>query len=45
MIDHRNCELHAGERIGIIGANGVGKTTLIKTLIGDESYDSGSITR
>ena len=33
-----------GEKIGLIGANGTGKTTLIKILGGDVSPDEGSIT-
>ncbi len=32
-----------GDRIGIIGENGVGKTTLIKLLLGELSPDSGSV--
>ena len=31
------------DRIGFIGSNGVGKTTLLKILAGHEQYDSGSI--
>ncbi len=32
-----------GDRIGIIGPNGIGKTTLIKLLLGNIEPDSGSI--
>ena len=32
-----------GDRIGIVGPNGVGKTTLIKTILGIEPPDSGKV--
>jgi ATP-binding cassette subfamily F protein uup len=32
-----------GDRIGIVGPNGVGKTTLIKTILGIEPPDSGTV--
>ncbi len=32
-----------GDRIGLIGANGTGKTTLLKILLGELSPDSGSV--
>ena len=36
--------LPQGGIVGIIGPNGVGKTTLMKMIIGDEQPDSGSLT-
>lgn len=36
--------IESGERIGIFGANGVGKTTFLRTLLGLESPISGVIT-
>ena len=40
-----NLSLHvrAGDRIALIGPNGVGKSTLIKLIAGEESADSGDI--
>lgn len=35
--------LQAGDRIGIVGPNGVGKSTLLKMLAGDIPMDSGEI--
>ena len=36
--------LMRGDRIGIIGANGTGKTTLLRLLLGELAPDSGEIT-
>ncbi|MEM9371794.1 MAG: ABC-F family ATP-binding cassette domain-containing protein, partial [Pseudomonadota bacterium] len=32
-----------GERVALVGANGVGKTTLLRMLIGEEAPDSGTV--
>jgi len=32
-----------GERVAIIGPNGIGKTTLLRTLLGDIKADSGTV--
>ena len=36
-------EVNNGERIGLLGNNGTGKTTLFKMIAGEEPCDSGSI--
>ena len=42
-----NCsfQVNAGERVGVIGANGTGKTTLFKLLIGQAHPDQGQISK
>jgi ATP-binding cassette subfamily F protein uup len=35
----------AGERIGIVGRNGDGKTTLLRVMAGDESADEGRVSQ
>lgn len=36
-------QINTGDRLGVIGANGVGKTTLFRCIMGVESTDSGEI--
>ena len=37
-------QMNAGERLGLVGRNGHGKTTLFKLILGEEDVDSGEIT-
>jgi len=37
--------LNPGERVGLVGPNGCGKTTLLRILMGEEMPDSGTISR
>ena len=43
ILDHVNFEIFSGQKIGLIGPNGCGKTTFLKTLIGEEKIDEGKI--
>ncbi|WP_139891780.1 ABC-F family ATP-binding cassette domain-containing protein [Bacillus sp. D386] len=45
LIDRFSVILQKGDRIGILGANGSGKTTILRMLAGSESLTSGSIDR
>ena len=38
-----NLQIEAGERVAIIGPNGIGKTTLLRCLAGDLTADSGTV--
>ena len=38
-----NMMMEVGEKVAVIGTNGIGKSTLIKTLVGELTPDSGSI--
>lgn len=38
-----NFQLRRGEKVGLIGPNGVGKTTLVRCLLGFEKPDSGHV--
>ncbi len=44
LFKHAGFRLNAGEKLGLVGRNGHGKTTLLRLLVGEEEPDSGSIT-
>ncbi len=44
IIDGFTLRIQRGDRIGIVGANGTGKSTLIRMLTGETPPDSGKIT-
>ena len=43
LFEHVKMHVRAGDRIALIGDNGVGKSTLIKCLIGEEKPDGGTV--
>jgi ATP-binding cassette subfamily F protein 3 len=40
-----NIEVEEGDRVALIGKNGVGKTTLLKMLLGNTPSEKGTINR
>ena len=45
LLDSISLGVHEGERIGVVGLNGGGKTTLLEVLAGVEPPDSGRVSR
>ena len=39
-----NLQINPGEKVGLVGPNGTGKTTLFRMIIGEEKPDTGQIT-
>ncbi len=43
LFSHVSLNLRAGDRVALLGPNGIGKTTLLKCLVGEETPDAGFI--
>ena len=43
IFDDISCGIHNGDKIGIIGINGTGKSTLLKIIAGEEEADEGQV--
>ncbi|MGM0482228.1 MAG: ABC-F family ATPase [Pseudomonadota bacterium] len=43
VLNNLSAMIEVGEKVAILGANGVGKTTLLKSLVGQHTVDSGVI--
>lgn len=43
LLEDISFQIYRGERVGLIGANGIGKTTLFKMVLGELKYDEGNI--
>ena len=44
---YRNASLQIkpSEKIGLVGANGAGKTSIFRIIVGEEGYDSGTVSK
>jgi len=45
LLDHADLQLDAGERVGLIGRNGAGKSSMLKAIAGEIKLDDGKIWR
>lgn len=45
LVDGFSTRIMRGDRIGLLGPNGIGKTTLLRMILGQEEADSGRIVR
>ena len=45
MLEAASFTLHAGEKVGLVGRNGAGKTSLLKVLAEEASPVGGSVQR
>jgi ATP-binding cassette, subfamily F, member 3 len=45
VLDGLNLQLHPGEKVGMVGANGSGKTTILRLITGQVSPDMGRVIR
>ncbi len=45
LLDYVQYQLDAGERVGLIGRNGTGKSSLLKVIAGENKLDDGSVWR
>ena len=45
LLDAASCTINDGERIGLIGRNGTGKSTLLNVIAGRVTLDSGEVQR
>jgi ATP-binding cassette subfamily F protein 3 len=43
LFDQVNFKINPRERVGLVGRNGHGKTTLFRIIVGEEPPDEGSV--
>lgn len=45
VLDKLNLQLHPGEKVGMVGVNGSGKSTILKLIVGQIQADMGKVVR
>jgi ATP-binding cassette subfamily F protein uup len=43
VVKNFSCRIQRGDKVGLIGANGTGKTTLLRLILGELAADSGKV--
>ena len=43
ILSNLNLDINTRSRIGLVGANGTGKTSLVKILVGETDYQQGEL--
>lgn len=44
ILDHASLALDEGQRVGLVGRNGCGKSTFLRVLTGEQSLENGTVT-
>ena len=45
VLENISFEVHSEDRLGIVGKNGCGKSTIFKLITGIEGYDNGTLSK
>jgi len=43
LFEHASAQIHPGHKVGVTGANGTGKTSLLRLILGELSPDAGEV--
>ena len=45
LYKNASLQIKPGEKIGLVGPNGAGKTSIFRIIVGEESFDSGTLSK